>query len=396
MNIPNLFGAYIKGREYAIDRNWNDRHQYEDVLGKQIRNNQQELNLLADRADFGNMRAQNQFTTDEMARQNEISDIQQQGDVADAWLKANQAVDNWNVYTNLQQYIRENLLDTTQSNLENAKRANRIQEVVRNTYPPEEQGVNIAKVQQETANAQLRELTNPPPTSLFSEVENLINEADAKTNIEINALESQIGELRALKAGGQITPEQQAQLVVYERQLVNAQDTYAKMPLWTRTFIHEKSKPIVDELSALSDKYATSTSFEEKQAIKSEFTKKKMQLQQIVEEIRRSPFIIAPQTPQPTQAQQTQQPTQAQQTPQAQQANNSIKAEDTKAYKNALTAQSQLLLSQDYRNFLLRSGLIDNSGNFIEPKSANMEKARLMFLNTDEGRNWLNRTNKRK
>ena len=50
--VPDLFGAYQKGREAAIEANWNDLKNYEDVEAMRTRNDRDALQLLADQADY--------------------------------------------------------------------------------------------------------------------------------------------------------------------------------------------------------------------------------------------------------------------------------------------------------------------------------------------------------
>lgn len=50
--IPNLFGAYQKGREAAIEANWNDLKNYENIEAMRTRNDREALQLLADQADY--------------------------------------------------------------------------------------------------------------------------------------------------------------------------------------------------------------------------------------------------------------------------------------------------------------------------------------------------------
>ena len=52
ITIPNLFGAYQKGREAAIDANWNDLKNYENIEAMRTRNDRDALQLLADQADY--------------------------------------------------------------------------------------------------------------------------------------------------------------------------------------------------------------------------------------------------------------------------------------------------------------------------------------------------------
>ena len=50
--IPNLFGAYQKGREAAIEANWNDLKNYENIEAMRTRNDRDALQLLAEQADY--------------------------------------------------------------------------------------------------------------------------------------------------------------------------------------------------------------------------------------------------------------------------------------------------------------------------------------------------------
>ena len=50
--VPNLFGAYQKGREAAIEANWNDLKNYEDIEARRTRNDRDALQLIADQADY--------------------------------------------------------------------------------------------------------------------------------------------------------------------------------------------------------------------------------------------------------------------------------------------------------------------------------------------------------
>lgn len=55
--IPDLFSAYAKGQEEAIDRNWNDLNQFETVEQARTANDMARINLQAGMDDYGNNRA---------------------------------------------------------------------------------------------------------------------------------------------------------------------------------------------------------------------------------------------------------------------------------------------------------------------------------------------------
>ena len=52
ITIPNLFGAYQKGREAAIEANWDDLKNYENIEAMRTRNDRDALQLLAEQADY--------------------------------------------------------------------------------------------------------------------------------------------------------------------------------------------------------------------------------------------------------------------------------------------------------------------------------------------------------
>lgn len=55
--VPDLFSAYAKGQEEAIDKNWNDLNQYETVEQARTNNDMARINLQAGMDDYGNNRA---------------------------------------------------------------------------------------------------------------------------------------------------------------------------------------------------------------------------------------------------------------------------------------------------------------------------------------------------
>lgn len=68
MYIPDLFGAYVKGREAAIEKNWQDLKSYETIEQARLNNDLMALDLLGKRADFAGNRSifQNQVDSSNM------------------------------------------------------------------------------------------------------------------------------------------------------------------------------------------------------------------------------------------------------------------------------------------------------------------------------------------
>lgn len=79
--IPNLFGAYQKGREEAIKANWDDLSNYEDIESKRTRNDLDALTLLGRQADFGYDRENARFTHNANQRKDEVENLAHAGNL---------------------------------------------------------------------------------------------------------------------------------------------------------------------------------------------------------------------------------------------------------------------------------------------------------------------------
>lgn len=110
MYIPDLFGSYEKGREYAIDKNWQDLIRYEQVEQMRNNNDAQQLALLKNRAQFGGSMNMFQNQVDNSARANEVAEYAQPGMVSRADLGSMYAQDQRGVYLNNRDTAR-NVMD---------------------------------------------------------------------------------------------------------------------------------------------------------------------------------------------------------------------------------------------------------------------------------------------
>ena len=70
--IPDLFGAFQKGREYAIDRNWKDLQNYEAIEKARNENDLGALNLLERRVMFAPKMGMYMDNADMSARNNAL------------------------------------------------------------------------------------------------------------------------------------------------------------------------------------------------------------------------------------------------------------------------------------------------------------------------------------
>ena len=98
--IPDLFGAFMKGREYAIDRNWQDLKNYEAVESARNANDLQALQIRRERARFGGEMSIFQNNVDQSGRANEVAEAAQSGKLALADLGSMAAQDQRSAFIN--------------------------------------------------------------------------------------------------------------------------------------------------------------------------------------------------------------------------------------------------------------------------------------------------------
>lgn len=107
MYIPDLFGAYTKGRELAIEKNWQDLKNYEQVENMRNTNDLQALEILAGRADFGANRSMVQNQADSSNAAWEVMNTLQPGRVARADMLSRDAANRRNTYVRNEPTYRE-------------------------------------------------------------------------------------------------------------------------------------------------------------------------------------------------------------------------------------------------------------------------------------------------
>lgn len=90
--IPDLFGAFQKGREYAIDRNWKDLENYETIEKMRTANDMAQLALLQERAYTPGKINMFYDNVDNSAMQNQIQFTAYPGALSNARQFTNQAI----------------------------------------------------------------------------------------------------------------------------------------------------------------------------------------------------------------------------------------------------------------------------------------------------------------
>ena len=107
MYIPDLFGAYIKGREAAIEKNRQDLKNYETVQNARLQNDLTALDLLGRSADFAGNRAMHNYQVNSASRADRVGEFAQPGMEAKAKMGSDVAVGQYGVYKAYEpQYIQ--------------------------------------------------------------------------------------------------------------------------------------------------------------------------------------------------------------------------------------------------------------------------------------------------
>lgn len=139
MYIPDLFGAYIKGRELAIEKNWQDLKNYEQVESMRNSNDLQALQVLGERADFGGKRSMFRDQVDSSKRANEVAEYAQPGMVARADLGSMFAQDQRSVYLNSRPTAQQVMQQMFDANLGTQGVASGVQRATNEYWTPERQ-----------------------------------------------------------------------------------------------------------------------------------------------------------------------------------------------------------------------------------------------------------------
>lgn len=115
--IPDLSGAWMKGREYAIDRNWNDLANYEKIEAARNANDLSAIDILGQRAQFGGRMNIFQNNVDSSARANEVAEAAQPGLLANADAGSMMQQDQRSAFMANRSDYQQMLANTAQANI---------------------------------------------------------------------------------------------------------------------------------------------------------------------------------------------------------------------------------------------------------------------------------------
>lgn len=137
MYIPDLFGAFMKGREYAIDRNWQDLKNYEAIEAARNANDLSSLDILGQRAQFGGKMSVFQNNVDNSARANEVAEAAQPGLLANAGTGSMIQMDQRSAFMNNRDDYQQMLNNTALANIGKGIDAAAVQQGANNYLTPE-------------------------------------------------------------------------------------------------------------------------------------------------------------------------------------------------------------------------------------------------------------------
>lgn len=140
MYIPDLFGAFMKGREYAIDRNWQDLKNYEAIEAARHANDLSSLDILGQRAQFGGKMNVFQNNVDNSARANEVAEAAQPGLLANANTGSMIQMDQRSAFMNNRNDYQTMLNNTAQANIGKGIDAAAVQQGANDYLTPERAG----------------------------------------------------------------------------------------------------------------------------------------------------------------------------------------------------------------------------------------------------------------
>lgn len=232
--IPDLFSAYAKGQEEAIDRNWNDLNQYEAVEQARTANDVAKINLQAGLDDYGNNRAISDAVGTQAMIGEDLLKRGYRGDAANAEMNSDLATSQYAAVANnlqgLDNYNNSLLASNIGVGQNNADAALAYSNVTQGNLPgtlAAFSGGQQAQNQVATQNALLAPVINQNNLNNSIATQGL-NAATIQTGVMQNANTQNLlpltytSQVEALEAQRQQIAQTEAQRLAAERQRVSA------------------------------------------------------------------------------------------------------------------------------------------------------------------------------
>lgn len=139
MYIPDLFGAYTKGRELAIQKNWEDLRNYESVESQRNQNDLAAMDIWERRQTMPGKISMFYDNARSSSRANEVGEAAQDGMVARADMGSMFAQDQRGVYLNNRPTLQQVMNDVFSANLGKQATAAGVQQATNAYWTPERQ-----------------------------------------------------------------------------------------------------------------------------------------------------------------------------------------------------------------------------------------------------------------
>lgn len=139
MYIPDLFGAYIKGRELAIEKNWQDLRNYETIEHMRNTNDLQAIEMWRQRQKLPGEISMYYDNVRNISRANEIGEEGHDGMMAYTRMLSDDAIDNASIYAQLRPQYRQQKFDLFANRIDQQAVANGVLASRNAYYTPERQ-----------------------------------------------------------------------------------------------------------------------------------------------------------------------------------------------------------------------------------------------------------------
>lgn len=139
MYIPDLFGAYIKGRELAIEKNWQDLRNYETIENMRNVNDLQAIEMWRQRQKLPGEMSMYFDNVRNISRANEVAEEGHDGMMAYTRMLSDDAIDNASIYAQLRPQYRQQKFDLFANRIDQQAVANGVLASRNAYYTPERQ-----------------------------------------------------------------------------------------------------------------------------------------------------------------------------------------------------------------------------------------------------------------
>ena len=266
--IPDLFSAYAKGQEEAIDQNWQDLNQYETVEQARTNNDMARINLQAGMDDYGNNRAISNAVGTQAMIGEDLLKRGYRGDAANAEMNSDLATSQYAAVANNLQGLDNYNNSLISSNIgvgqNNADAALAYSNVTRNNLPGTLAAFSGGQVAQNIVagqNAQYAPIINQGNLTNSVATQGLNAATIVTGGLQNTATQNLIqpsyeAQVAALEAGKQQIVQTEAQRVGAERQRVAATIDNLRQRVTANNAAITQMRAMVEQNPAVASAYS--------------------------------------------------------------------------------------------------------------------------------------------